>query len=423
MLNKDDVLYFSSYGVISQTKDVWLDVFNNVPWHGQWYLKVSEKVMPNRLISRNGAWSMPWPQELYPKFRMPDYDPTFNKTFAEVSDEKALRIRDRIRQGERFGVLWSGGIDSTVIMTSLVKNLTPEELENVTVMCSGESMIENPSFYRNFIYGKLKTLNSKEHKYDDMLNLGITPITGDEGDCIFGTLIGLNMYNNFDALLDRVSSEVKENVSQLKNKFTSPDVHYSQFKELIIQYLNIPWHPEFGRILYDKYDHNIKTATVPVHSLHDFFWWLIFNVKYYNCSVRGPIYFNDTMNPIDVIDRTENWYNDQQYQLWSMANNNNGMKIHTGILSYKHAAKSYIYEFDKNEWYFTFKSKLESMWNVTNLQTVQHLPMDRRPAHRIAIKKQDHEVIYIGDPGVKEYFVHHLSNYKIDWTETPQQTV
>jgi hypothetical protein len=72
---------------------------------------------------------------------------------------------------------------------------------------------------------------------------------------------------------------------------------------------------------------------------------------------------------------------------------------------------------DKNPWYKTFKTKLESLWNISNLQNVNDIPMARRPVGRIAIKKEDWELIYITDPGVVEYFTHHVSQYKIDWTD------
>ena len=418
MLNLNDTLYFASHHVnTEQTKQVWDRVFKSVPWEGQWYLKLADKISPQRLISRNGEWTIPWPQELMPKYQMPIYDPNFSKTFEEVTDQMAQKIKGRVQEGEQFAVFFSGGIDSTLIVSSLIKNLSKEEMNSITVLCSAESMVENPNFYRNFIFNKIKTLDSKIYKYDTLLTMGLTPITGDEGDCIFGTLIGLNMYNNFDTLLESVSAEVRNNVKNLKTRISDPDVHYSTFKELIIQYLNLPWHKEFGRILYDKYDHNIKTASVPVHSLHDFFWWLIFNVKYLNCSVRGGIYYNDTIDCKTMLDKTVNWFNDEDYQRWSMVNNNNGQKIKTSILSYKTAAKEYIYQLDKNEWYRNFKTKVESFWNITNVQSLADIPDAKRPVNRIAIKKDDWELIHISDPGVVEYFTHHVSKYKIDWTD------
>lgn len=417
MLNLNDTLYFSTCENNKIIGSLWERIFNKIPWEGQWYLKIHDKINPNRLVTRNGVWTTPWPQDLIPKFSMPAYDPSFSKTFEEVTDENALRIRNRIHTGERFAVMWSGGIDSTVVLVSLLKNLTQEELKNVTVMCNLESVIENPTFYKNFVHNKIDTLDSGKYKYDDMIALGLTPITADEGDCIFGTLIGLGMYNNFDALIEKVSAPVKEKIKPLRDKISDPNIHYSNFKEIIIQYFNISWDERFGRIFYDKLVHNIETSDVPVHSLHDFFWWFIFNVKYFNCSVRGAIYYNDTLDCKTAIHRIVNWYNDEDYQRWSMANNNNGEKIKDTILSYKAAAKDYIYKFDNNIWYRTFKTKIISLNNIASTQSISRIPEETLPKNRVAIKKDNWELIYSGDPSVEEYFTHHLSNYKIDWSE------
>jgi hypothetical protein len=72
---------------------------------------------------------------------------------------------------------------------------------------------------------------------------------------------------------------------------------------------------------------------------------------------------------------------------------------------------------DNNIWYKTFKTKLESLWNISNLQPVNHIEMEKRPVARIAVKKDNWELIYLTDPGVVEYFTHHASQYKIDWTD------
>ena len=97
-----------------------------------------------------------------------------------------------------------------------------------------------------------------------------------------------------------------------------------------------------------------------IHSLHDFFWWLIFNIKYLNCAVRGSLYFNDRVEWKTAMDRIVNWFGHNDYQLWSMVNNNNGQKIKKTQASYKWAAREYIYDLDKNDWYKFFK--IRDVW-------------------------------------------------------------
>ncbi len=414
MLEINQPLYFSSISFNNYYDDFWNNIYKESGAGGQFYINVAKRLNPCRFVTRHGEWSLPWNQELIPGFEMPEYDPTFNKTFDQVCDEKAVKIKKQIHEGKQFAVMFSGGIDSTVILVSLLKNLTKEELDSVTICLSNETIIENPLFFSKYIYGKFKTLDSNNTKYDDLIEQGLIPITADEGDCIFGTVFGLTLYNNYDYYIQDMDRNVRIRLKDIKNKITDPTVHFSNYRELIARHLSIEGDLKFGNLLYEKYAHNINTSTVPVYSLHDFFWWLIFNVKYLNCAVRGALYYNDRVDWKTAIETVVNWYSDHDYQKWSMVNNNNGQKIGLTLASYKTAAKNYIWEFDKNDWFRNFKIKLESMWTIAHQQNIQSIAIDHRPVARVGLTK-DYNMIYIKDPGVKEYFAHHLKNYEIDW--------
>lgn len=415
MTNLTDPLYFSSISFNVYNDKWWQDIYDQCGTAGKFYINISRRINPCRFVTRNGEWSLPWKQDLIPGFEMPEYDPLYNKSFSDITDAKALSIKQRIQAGEKFAVMYSGGIDSTVIAASLFKNLDAEELKSVTICASPESIIENPIFWKKYIHDRMQILDSSVNKYDDIIEKGLTPITADEGDCIFGTLLGLNFYYFYDHYIDGMSESVKNNLKKYRYRISDPNVHYSTYKDLLIKHLSIPQDPHFGRLLYDKYDRNINTASVPVYSLHDFFWWLIFNVKYLNCSVRGALYYNDRLPWKDTIYRIINWFNDPEYQRWSMVNNNNGQKIRKTAATYKPAAREYIYDFDKNEWYRDFKIKLESLWNIGYRQDVSFLPLARRPVSRLGLTK-DFEMIYIDDPEIKNFFSTNLQKYTIDWS-------
>jgi hypothetical protein len=416
MISPEDTLYFHS--IRSQGYDpcsvFWKEMRSQVNSAGKFYIDISKKFNRSRFVTRNGEWSLPFKQELIPGFEMPDYDATFTKTFEQVTDEKALKISKEIKQGKKFAVMYSGGIDSTTILVSLIKNLSKEELSSIVICCSGTSIIENPLFWKNHIDEKIKYIDTQEYWYDDIIKLGYTPITGDEGDCVFGTIIGTELYHNYDFYSTDLSQFTRKRLTEIKYKISDPEIHFSEYKDIIIKHLAYDHTTDgirFGKILYEKYVHNINTATniCPIISLHDFFWWLIFNVKYLNCSVRGPIYYNIDIPVKDCIDKTVNWYNDIEYQLWSMANNNNGEKIKNTLATYKFAARKYIYDFDKNEYYFYFKTKLESLGNLlirNDKSTIyqNNLGMDKN-YNRITTETEN----------IKTYFLENFSNYKIDW--------
>ena len=415
MLQLNDPLYFASISYYAGFGNTWNDIYNQSGDGGKFVIELSKRINPLRYIARDGEWSLPWNQELIPGFEMPVYDPNFSKSFTQVADEQAQVIKQRIHNGEKFAVMYSGGIDSTVIVVAMLKNLTDEELKSIVICTSGEALVEHPTFWEKYIQGKLQILDSNTHKYDDLIDKGLVPITADEGDCIFGTTFGLGLYSNYDYYISDLSEPVRTNLKNIKHKISSPDVHYSAYKDLLIKYLGAGRDPGFGKLLYEKYDRNIKTASVPVYSLHDFFWWAIFNVKYLNCAVRGALYFNDRIDWRTAMTTIVNWYSYPDFQRWSMTNNNNGQKIQSTVASYKTAAKDYIWEFDRNDWYRNFKIKLESLWAVVVQQDVSNIDASRMPAQRLALTK-DYQMLYLDDPGVKDYFTHHITNYKIDWT-------
>lgn len=424
-MNLDSVLYFSSINFNGHQNQFWQDVYNSTSEGGRFAIDMARRLNPNRFVSRDKSiWTNPWPQEVIPKYAMLTPVPC-SLSFAEVSDLTANKIAQRINAGEKFAVMYSGGIDSTVILIALLKNLTPEQLQSVSVCTSTAAIVENPMLWKNYIYGKLNTIDSMTHKYDDLIKSGYTPITADDGDCIFGTVFGLNVYHSWQSI---ATAESRQYIGSIIDKFSDPEVHYTKFADLLVQYFNIPPNqqfpivgqanpdPKFGRRLYEKFHLNCQTASVPINSLHDFFWWLIFNVKMLNCGVRGAIYYNDTIDMNTVIHKIENWYMDANYQQWSMSNNNNGQKILNSAATYKKAARDYIYDFDRNDWYRSFKLKLESMaLNVARQQVSGHLP-NGVPGNRFGLTK-DYELLQINDKTVQEYIKTHLNSFQIDWAE------
>lgn len=417
MLNTDSVLYLSGITYNYYQQDFWESLRKESGSGGKIMLDLSTLYKPQRFVSRNGEWSLPWPQQIPPGFEMPAYDPTFSKSFSDVSDERAREIADLINtKNQKFVVMYSGGFDSTIIMSALIKNLSSEEIKNVSVCANGHSMIENPSFWKKFIWNKFKIYDSARYKYDDLIELGLRPITADEGDCIFGTMSFLDLQQNYEYYLNQVSPESRIQLSNLKNKMTSADVHYSAYKDLIVKHWSTPNAPHLGEAWYDKFDKNIKTATVPVQSLHDYYWWVLFNIKWVSCAIRISVFLNDRLDCGTVINNwAVNWFSSKSYQQWSMVNNNNGEKIEFGATTYKMAARRYIHDLDKNDWYYYFKLKLGSLGpNVMYHQEVDNLPDRLKPNARFGIDS-NYNLLSVDDLEVQEYIKYHMSRFERDW--------
>jgi len=415
MLKLDDRIYFSSISYNNRYNRYWDNLRLHVPDGGVFAIDLGWRINPNRFIGRVGTWSIPFPQDVMPEYAMPQYDPDFKMTWAEVTDLQAVKVKQGITEGKKYAVMFSGGIDSTVIMVSLLKNLTPEECQSLLIVSSQNTIIENPRFWQKYIQGKFAVMDSTKIKYDGLIKLGYIPITGDLGDNMFGTLAGLNLFFTYSSLVKKLSPERAEAVYKLKDAVTDDSVHWSRYTDILIQYFQHPRNPKFGQLLHEKIARNIQDAPMPIHSLQDYFWWEMFNLKYSNCASRGSIYLNDTLPVPEVVDKTINWYNDADYQRWSMVNNGNGQKIRKSAATYKWTAREYIYEFDHNDWYFNFKPKIESLGPGVSLhQNLAGIPVEKRPVHRFGLDK-NYDILYMTDPAVTEYIEHHLFQFNVDW--------
>jgi hypothetical protein len=347
---------------------IWSEIYPTLSDTGKLWLDLARRFHPNTLTARRGKWDTPWPMVPHPNLAMPSYEPGFAKTFSEVSDQRALDIRDMIRQGRRVALYYSGGLDSTVCAVALLKNLNEEELDNVAFCLNVNSASENPVFFDRFLRDKATLLDSSTHRYSDLIGLGYAPITADAGDDIFGTEQATQFYYSYPQLVARLSGPARRKLMLLDDHPRLMEMPYREFADVLIWFLSpddasIPANYRIGKWFYGKMLENIATSDVPIHSLHDFFWWLIFNLRFTHCSLRGPLfYFQGEEIEAAITTRVVNWFNTPDYQRWSMANNNNGQKITRPTAThYKWAARSYIYEYDRNEWYFNYKIKSVSL--------------------------------------------------------------
>ena len=405
---------------------------NDLSEGGRFYFNLARAMRSGgeNYMFRNGVWSEPFETTVLPQFSMPLYDANFNLNFSDVSDMRALDIKKIINETDRpIVVQWSGGIDSTVTMVSLLKNLTTAELSKVTVSMSGDSILENPNFYNNFIKDKFKILDSENMLFNDYKEkYNAYCIMADTGDCIFGSELGNKLYPRMKF--------IQNDIGTLYHDVISKDVEYTVYRDIIIHYFNnnlkaaiaqikqysifdksisefLPGDEKFGELFYEKIVKNVKTSSVPIQSLHDFFWWTIFSGRYLFCALRAPVAYSLGANKESLInDCLIQWFNTDQYQLWSMNNNNNGEKISGPVQGlYKTACKKYIYEFDKDEWYYHHKIKIVSSPNIIRRNWKKHF----NEFDPVLGVDTNYNMVKIGTPEVDNYVTERLMQFKIDW--------
>jgi len=398
---------------------------------GRFYFNLSRATGMESYVFRDGEWSDPFESLIDPICVMPKYDSNFSLSFEEVSDNRALDIKSIINNSGRVIIVkWSGGIDSTVSLVSLLKNLSESELKRIKISLSSDSILEYPAFFIKYIKDKFEIIDSEKVLFENYLtDYNSFCISADTGDCMFGAELGNKMYPRMKFISEDTDLEV------LYNSVSNKDVHYSRYKDIIISHFNrnlklgveklqqSVLHNDlggfndadknFGELFYEKIVNNIKTSSVPIHSLHDFFWWTIFNGRFVHCSLRAPVIYSTVPNKKDLIHNCLiQWYNSDKYQQWSMNNNNNNTKLlgpTQGL--YKTAAKQYIYNYTKDDWYYHHKIKIISLPNIINRNWRKNLN-EFDPLFGI---DQDYNSIKIDNLETKNFVLDRIFSYSIDW--------
>jgi hypothetical protein len=274
-------------------------------------------------------------------FPMPEFRP-MQKTFEEICNERAKELLDRSdRLGAEINVFYSGGIDSTLLLISLLKNATPEQKMKITVLMSEESIMENPNFYRDHIRGKLRTASAAMFPY--LLGSKQMLIGGEHNDQLFGSDMVGKLITRFDPSI----------MHQLYNR----DNFFKFFNEKIDD-------PAVTNFYLDLFERLKDAAPVPVSTHFDFLWWINFSLKWQSVFMRMLSYAAPrNVAAIDreyIASRYVHFYGTEDFQLWSM--NNMDKKIKDKWNTYKWPCKDIIYDYTGDAEYRDNKIKRGSLY-------------------------------------------------------------
>lgn len=276
---------------------------------------------------------------------IPRIDPNFNKSFEQITDE---RCHDLVTQyfDRPWLIQWSGGIDSTVIVSSILKNLSPQQLKNITVSCNSISVFENPKFYYDWIVPNFNIINSTSLDTTALLDTYYI-IDGNPADMLQGSGFGLFA----------------------RNIGIDMSLNWKKSADVLIKFLS----SQVGQIgahwMYSRIEENINSLNIEgleIEFCSDWFWWINFNWKWPADCMREMDWIK-LKNLKPYFKSMINWFDSQNYQQWSIKHGRYSLlDTNTDAGNYKMPSKQYIYQLDKNEHYLRFKTKVFSNSRINN---------------------------------------------------------
>lgn len=282
-----------------------------------------------------------------PGFAMPDYDKTFSNSWSTVMDNRCNSLY-KSKFDKPWLICWSGGIDSTGIVTAVLRNIPKSDWSNISIACNQMSVRENPKFFLKHIHPNFTVVDSAESIFSAANNQSVYVIDGEPADQLFAGGVSQTLINCF-------GREYLE-----KDAVDDADL----FIDYVASNGRTPSDPPgktFAGWFYSCLINNAQSADVPINTFHDLLWWSYFNFSWISVKLRvlkqGDWGKLDSAQP--YLDRFIHWFDDVDFQQWAM-HNNNLEKYGESIGEYKKAAKTYIFEFDNDKYYVKYKSKTHS---------------------------------------------------------------
>jgi hypothetical protein len=308
---------------------------------GKIYNLINNTIIMN---DRTGQFKQPINLEIHPRCKLPilsqssiDYD--------ECADIRAKELYDLSAQMNKpLGIMWSGGIDSTMILVSFLRNYSLQDLKGrIKIITSTEAILENPKFYKTHLLPNFEFISSEYSPW--IFDSSMIIVTGELNDQLFGS----DMIRGFLATngADFVNGTFNRN--QL---FIYID---SKIKDGAV-----------SNILIDAIINASKTYGVTLEKNNDFFWWYNFCFKWQCVTFR--LYALASPKFFSTIDQDWNnqylhhFYQTEEFQLWSI--NNPSVRYITDWKNYKYRAKESIFAFNRDNDYFINKIKRPSLQTV-----------------------------------------------------------
>jgi hypothetical protein len=249
-----------------------------------------------------------------------NFPANFTSTFEELTNRRAVELWDI---GKPIRLWWSGGIDSTCALVSLLKTRRLDT--RLTVYLSTNSVQENPRFYDLLVNKKVK-LEWHSHKnyiYDniELWNGQTINVNGNGGDELFLAISSTMSMEEFFKIKD------SDWINVIKDKD-------SDMLNVIKKYIDIsPYKP--------------KTCW-------ELLWWFARSIDDLSTRYHSPRFLKDP----SVYHLEHAFFYTDYFEKWALSNPYAGHNGDYG--TYKWPMKKYIYDYDKNEEYLNTKQKESS---------------------------------------------------------------
>lgn len=295
---------------------------------------------------RTGNIKTPVNTDIPSVLALPTYDSGFAKTYQECCLDRVdelVKLQDTLNVPIK--ILYSGGIDSSLILTSFIKQLgVAETSKRVVVLLDQESIHENPGLWEKFIRPHFTIINSDQ--YGAEFNSDSIIVAGEGNDQLMGSDIYKDVHRWAGAGI-------------LNQSWTEGNIKdYFAYKNLTPAESDL-WFSLFARL--------IGAAPCSVETVADWWWYINFTCKWSSVYHRMMFYAQDAsaITPDYMNTYYQQFFNTDDFQRWSMVDRTN--KHQGDYISYKFHARDLVTDVIQDSRY-NIKIKRASLFNITRFK-------------------------------------------------------
>jgi len=314
-------------------------------WHEDLraFFNIFQAFNPGSFVDRTGIIKPPVFIEIDEDCKIPTLEGPI-KTYDDCCYEQSVKIMNiaKIKKVPIY-LYFSGGLDSTTVMTAFLKSYPLSELKDVIkIVTSTQSWLENPNFIKKYLSGNFEFISAfnSSHFYDGRAII----TTGEFNEHFFcfntptknmTTLYGANGINR---------KYLKDNLKDYLIKCKLEEKTANLWVELIHS--------------------TIKVSPVSIKTMQDMFWWYNFIFNWQCCRYRlFALKNNYKSNPESIIFKNkeafntyiQHFFDSPEFQRWGLGNKDRSCV--------KKESRKYIKDFSDDN-YFKTKGKFSSLVHV-----------------------------------------------------------
>lgn len=288
--------------------------------------------------------------------------PTFDSIleYGEVKESFSELCFKRSEQLKNLNVpvfvFYSGGIDSSVIVETMLNTWSKEDLKRVSIVMLSTSIIENPIAWKK-IYKIFKDRIYSAFDSTEITQLILdTPnsivVNGELADQLFGSdvIFQLEHHMDWDSIFEPWQAVIPTFYYDMFHKRESHRPHYQMSKADVKEF--------FLDIV-----RTTKKCPFELKTAFDFLWWFNYTNKGQTVYTRFLTKFPD-MNVLYREERIVPFFYTMDFLRWAIDNHEGDKKILKTKESYKIEAKKHLYELTKDKDYLEKKQKIGSLGNL-----------------------------------------------------------